>query len=245
VLHRQAVAIDRPFAEVRLALEVMFEGVEGAGHLPVRQLRRSSSPSGTDAEGAQGSPAQTQKEGPAAAAGAALDSSGQQQGQQAAAAAEEPQAVSVGGVVTVTHRPGDSARGYGPHVVLEWAGGSKGDVVADAVLAVLLQAAGEPSGAASAEAARAAALSRGDARAALAAEARLAAALLGAQFGPAAVDDATGRITLTLDDDGTVAHVDVVSGKVDCTEPVTRARLERALRRIGDALRPCALDFED
>ena len=39
----------------------------------------------------------------------------------------------VGDVVRVRYRPANPELGYGSHVVLEWAGGSKGDVVADAV----------------------------------------------------------------------------------------------------------------
>lgn len=35
VTQRQAISVDVPFTAIRLALEVMFEGVEGAGTLPV------------------------------------------------------------------------------------------------------------------------------------------------------------------------------------------------------------------
>ncbi len=35
----QAIQLDVPFSDVRLALEVMFEGVEGAGTLPVEGTR--------------------------------------------------------------------------------------------------------------------------------------------------------------------------------------------------------------
>ncbi|KAF8069419.1 CPSF73-I [Scenedesmus sp. PABB004] len=211
VLHRQAVAVSKPFSEVRLALEVMFEGIEGAGHLPVRGVS------------------------PGAA---------QRQGQQQQEEEDEGEAaVSVGDVVIVRYRRGDAAAGTEPHVVLEWAGGSKGDVVADAVLAVLLANAAEPSGAARAEAARQAALADGDARGALAAEVRLAGLLLGAQFGPVSVDEGLARIV--VDVDGAEVVVDHVAGKVDCACDALRGRVERVLRRIHEALKPCALDFED
>lgn len=35
VTQRQAISVDVPFSVVRLALEVMFEGVEGSGTMPV------------------------------------------------------------------------------------------------------------------------------------------------------------------------------------------------------------------
>ncbi|KAF6258928.1 beta-lactamase-like protein [Scenedesmus sp. NREL 46B-D3] len=210
VMHRQAVAVSKPFSEVRLALEVMFEGIEGSGCLPVKSVQ------------------------PQAAAGS---SSG------GGHPPEDEQAVCIGDIVMVRHRPGSPALGYESHVVLEWAGGSKGDVVADAVLAVLLQAAGEPSGAAKAEAARQAALAAGDVAGALRAEMQLAGVLLAAQFGPVEVLEAAGQIQLQVD--GAEVVVDHVHGKVTCASEPLRVRVEKVLQRITEALRPCALDFED
>ncbi|WIA30437.1 hypothetical protein OEZ86_000521 [Tetradesmus obliquus] len=215
VMHRQAVAMSKPFSEVRLALEVMFEGIEGSGCLPVKSVH------------------------PAAAAAAADGSSSSSSGQPP----EGEQAVCVGDIVMVRYRPGNPALGYESHVVLEWAGGSKGDVVADAVLAVLLQAAGEPSGAAKAEAARQAALAAGDVAGALHAEMQLAGLLLAAQFGPVVVSEAAGQIQMQVD--GVEVVVDHVHGKVACDAEPLRLRVEKVLQRITEALRPCALDFED
>jgi cleavage and polyadenylation specificity factor subunit 3 len=224
------VSINKPFADIRLALEVMFEGIEGSGHLPVRSI--STPPP------------------PPSAAGAASGGHGdaKQQQQPAAAAAAERQreqeaAVSVGDVVVVRYRPANAALGYDAHVVLEWAGGSKGDVVADAVLAVLLQTAGEPSSAVRAEQQRQAALAAGDAAAALQAEVQLAAMLLEAQFGPVRVDEAAGTIGFCVD--GVRVVVDHAAQKVACDSEPLRARLEKVMQRIGEALKPCAMDFED
>jgi cleavage and polyadenylation specificity factor subunit 3 len=214
VMHRPAVAMSKPFSEVRLALEVMFEGIEGSGCLPVKSVQ------------------------PAAAGSSSSSSTGQQQQQE-----DEEQAVCVGDIVTVRYRPGNPSLGYESHVVLEWAGGSKGDVVADAVLAVLLQAAGEPSGAAKAEAARQAALAAGDVAGAFHAEMQLAGMLLAAQFGPVAVSEAAGQIQMQVD--GVEVSVDHVHGKVACESEPLRVRVEKVLQRITEALRPCALDFED
>lgn len=215
VLHRQAVPIDKPFSDIRLALEVMFEGIEGGGHLPVKSLSNT-------------------------AATAASDSITPP----AAAAEQQPeQAVSVGDIVTVRYRPGNPQLGYDSHVVLEWAGGSKGDVVADAVLAVLLQTAGEPTGAAKAEAARQAALAAGDAAAAVQAEMQLAGLLLAAQFGPVKVNESAGQIVMNVD--GVEVLVDHLLAKVTCESAGLKARVEKVMLRITEALKPCALDFED
>ena len=65
-------------------------------------------------------------------------------------------------------------------------------------LASALQVGGEPEGAATAEAARAAAMAAGDFEAAARAEAALLAALLGAQFGPAHVEPAQGLIMVQV-----------------------------------------------
>jgi cleavage and polyadenylation specificity factor subunit 3 len=116
VTQRQALATgDKPFTELRLALEVMFEGVEGAGTIPVSGAS-SPCPSGGASRGPTPEPEET-PHGP------------------------EELAVRVGDVVTVSYRAAASEPGLGgeAHVVLEWAGGRVGDAVADAVAAVLLQ----------------------------------------------------------------------------------------------------------
>lgn len=54
----------------------------------------------------------------------------------------ESLAVVVGELVTVRYVPADDASGVVSHVVLEWEGGRQGDMVADAVVAVVLQVRG-------------------------------------------------------------------------------------------------------
>lgn len=208
--------INKPFSDIRLALEVMFEGIEGGGHLPVKSL---SSHNLAAMPGSSPTPVA------------------------AATEVEQEQAVSVGDIITVRYRPGNASLGYDSHVVLEWAGGSKGDVVADAVLAVLLQTAGEPSGAAKAEAARQAALAAGDAGAAVLAEMQLAGMLLAAQFGPVKVKELAGQIEFAVD--GVDVLVDHLHGKVTCNKEGLKGRVEKVMQRITEALKPCALDFED
>jgi hypothetical protein len=111
------------------------------------------------------------------------------------------------------------------------------------VLAVLLQTAGEPEGAAELEQRRAEALADGDVAAALKAELQLAGMLLGAQFGPVDVNETTGQISWAVDGESVV--VDVVGGKVSCGNEALRVRVDKVRQRIHEAMKPAALDFED
>ena len=72
--------------------------------------------------------------------------------------------------------------------MLEWCGGSDADMVADAVVAVVLGAAGQPPGLPAIEVQRHQAMKAGDPEAAERAELGIITSLLGAQFGPARVD---------------------------------------------------------
>ncbi len=119
------------------------------------------------------------------------------------------QVLRIGDVVTLTFHPPGSASGppgggdgaslgggSTGHVSLEWCGGSDADMVADAVVAVVLQAAGQPPGLPAIEVQRHKALAAGDAEAAERAELGIITSLLGAQFGPARVDtDQVGAAT--------------------------------------------------
>ena len=141
-----------PCMQVRLALEMMFEGTQGAGDL------------------------------------GRVDSNGLPAG--------KGQILRIGDAVTLTYQPSqaasasgsDSGSGSGGHIVLEWCGGSDADMVADAVVAVVLGAAGQPPGLPAIEVQRHKALKSGDAEAAERAELGIITSLLGAQFGPARVD---------------------------------------------------------
>lgn len=135
------------YAQVRLALEMMFEGTQGTGDL-----------GRVDAVAGQG--------GSGSGSGHAM--------------------LRIGDAVTLTYQPG--AGSSGGHVVLEWCGGSDADMVADAVVAVVLGAAGQPPGMEGAEALRRKALAAGDTEGVERAELGILTSLLGAQFGPARVD---------------------------------------------------------
>jgi cleavage and polyadenylation specificity factor subunit 3 len=148
----------------------------------------------------------------------------------------------IGDAVTLTYQPSDAAAsGASGTVVLEWCGGSDADMVADAVVAVVLQAAGQPPGLPAIEVQRHKALAAGDVEAAAAAEAGIITSLLGAQFGPARVDADQGLIF--VDVDGQHVVVNAKSGKVQCADGALRERVERALGRMQAALSP--LDVSD
>lgn len=113
------------------------------------------------------------------------------------------QLLRIGGAVTLTFTParaGDASAAVGASgtAVLEWCGGSDADMVADAVVAVVLQAAGQPPGLPAIEVQRHKAIAAGDGEAAARAELGIVTSLLGAQFGPARVDADQARLLLPL-----------------------------------------------
>ena len=199
VVQRQSLALQRPFSEVRLALEIMFEGVQGTGDLG------------------------------------------------AVSAAASGQLLRIGNVVTIAYEgPSEKERTESEKesgkVVLEWTGGSEADMIADAVVAVILQAAGQPPGVSEAEVARHKALQAGDVDAAAQAEVGLMVALLSAQFGPAKVDTEQGIIF--VDVDGKHVVINTKGGKVQCADEALKARVEKALSRLEAAMNPCEVGYE-
>jgi cleavage and polyadenylation specificity factor subunit 3 len=208
VVQRQAVALQRPFGEVRLALEVMFEGVQGTGDL-----------------------------GSVVGSGSVVDGEGEGEGEGEGGMSGSPsagqQALRVGDAVTLTHRP---ARG---DVVLEWVGGAEADMVADAAVAVVLQAAGAPPALAAIEEERQAAEAAGDAEALARTGTGILATLLGAQFGPACADLEQGLVFVEVD--GCQVVVDAKSGGVQCGEAALRERVDKAVGRVLEAMQPCML----
>ena len=131
----------KSFAELRLALEIMFEGVEGAGMLPVAGVDEVSE----GARGGRGQMIRSWPNSPLLISTTPLppDQAGSASFSTAVGAASS---VCVGELVTVSYREAGSAgggtgggAGSEAHVLVEWEGGRVGDTVADAVVAVLLQ----------------------------------------------------------------------------------------------------------
>jgi len=169
-------------------------------------------------------------------------------------AASRPLVLVLGDAVELTYKPPAAGRRVAT-LELAWEGGPRGDLLADAVVASCMMLEGErgdaEAGGPAAE--RAAALAKGDLDAARAAETRLTAGLLGAQFGtPEVTDEAAGTFVLACGGDARVG-VDVgdqrcwlVSGGDGEGVPgpaaeATLTRVEAALGRLRDALAPVPL----
>ncbi|CAL5219351.1 g1167 [Coccomyxa viridis] len=191
ILQRQILSLRKPFAEVRLALEIIFEGVQGASDVGTVQAT--------------------------SAAGDVLR---------------------IADMLTLTHQPA-AGSGSSASLILEWEGGPMGDMLADAITAVILQASGEPAVVSKAEKARRRALLEGDLKGAAAAEVSLLTAIMEAQFGPAHVEAEQGLIMMQVGDSHVV--VDCKTGEVRCSEPALKARVETAVRRLMQALEPASL----
>ncbi|KAK9813025.1 hypothetical protein WJX72_007682 [[Myrmecia] bisecta] len=198
IIQRQAIMLQKPFAEVRLALEVMFEGVEGSGALG----------------GVSGQPT------PGGAQGEILR---------------------VADAVTLTYKPAGTVQAA--QVLMEWESGPIGDLVSDAVIAVILQTSGEPASLSKVEARRQQALEAGDEDAATAAEMQIMATVLNSQFGRAQIDEAQGLIMVEVDAKHVI--VDHKNGKVECSDEALKGRVEKAVQRLVEAMSPCAVDEAD
>lgn len=199
VVQRQSIALQKPFSEVRLALELMFEGVHGAGDL------------------------------------AHIDAEGSTDG--------SIQVLRIGDLVTVTYHAKpeqDAPANAGHYVVLEWVGGAQSDMVADAVVAVALQAAGQPPGLAEIEVTRFKALKDGDLETVAKADLSIVSALLGAQYGPAKMDTEQGLVFVEVD--GKHVIVDVKNNSLQCADDALKGRVEKSLARMAACLKPCSLD---
>lgn len=227
VRHRQLVPVDhRSFSDIRLALEATFEGVAS-----VRSRIEAADASGVSDTGGD--------------AVADSDAGGAAPGPSTSAVSSHVDSVRIGELVTVTYKPGSAGGAAspssdpGPHLILEWEGGTLADMLADGVVAVVLQQVGEPRALVAAEKARRSALDSSDLHAACLAELRIVAEMLQAQFGPVQVDEAS--LTLVLQSDGRVATVDHREQRVSSEDEGLRERVERAVRRVQDAMTPLAL----
>ncbi|GMH41155.1 hypothetical protein BSKO_09065 [Bryopsis sp. KO-2023] len=201
ITHRQALPFSGSFEDLRLALEMIFDGVDfGGTHIGnIKRMKTGDKGCG--------------------------------------------EAIMINGLVGLTHMPGDSAEGYDSHVVLEWQGGPMGDMVADAIIAALLQATGEFPELANAEKKRRNCLSKGDVHGTQLAELEMLHQLMKAQYGEAEMNEVEGTVSLKAND----MHVLIEnwSGKVDCEDPTVKARIQKTVDRFQEALKPCSLDIED
>ena len=152
---------------------------------------------------------------------------------------EAPSVLRIGEDVTLSYDPRSSA----DRVQLEWRGGADTDPIADAVVALVLGAGADAeAGLSELERGRAEALRGGDAARAEAAETDILRLLLEAQFGPAALDPATGL--LFLDVDGAHVLVDRKSRAVQCADEPLRARVQAAVTRAVGAMQACPVGVD-
>lgn len=209
ITQRQAVPCTRHFWEVRLAVEQLFEGVHS--------VRTVTEPH--------------MVEGAAGAAGPNNGSGDSKKGVKVGggAAATAAVRVSVGGKVTMTPNAAAST------LVLEWNSDPVADMVADAIVAVVMGLEEEPALQAAEESLRKA-RAREDAEAAEAAELAILSALLAAQFGRVETNEELRLLEFSVDGVSvTVRHNDKT---IECEDSGLRERVERALRRVETALYP-------
>lgn len=140
----------------------------------------------------------------------------------------------IGDEVTVTHSSSDD------RILLEWIGGSKADMIADAVIAMILQSAEEPAGICEVEETMLKLMKSGDTRGAMLAEMKLISQLLDVQFGNSTVDEKQGIIFVDVDGKHVFLTTDLDSGDVTIKSADTalKARVERAVSRMKAALLP-------
>lgn len=148
----------------------------------------------------------------------------------------------IGDSVTVTHSAATKDR-----VLLEWLGGTEADMIADAVIAMVLQSAGEPAGICDAEERMLAAIKSGDNQGAVLAEMGLVSKLLDAQFGKTRIDEKQGIIFVDVDGKHVILTTDLDTGDVDikCADTQLKARVERAVSRIHTAVHPSKIMMQD
>ena len=261
VTQRQMIPTTVPLTNLRFALEALFEGIHavttlGAGGTsPPRgddvkeedasdvkeeeqgesgvagkkAGKRGKTPTASPKKGKGGKKAAVKKEDPAEVEDAKPDPAEVPDASEA-----EPEGLSVnGGALTIVKRPAGKKTGV-EHALVEWSSDPLTDMIADAVLSVILQLEEEPAGLAEAEDAHKKALRAKDQAAAAGARLRIVATMLGVQFGHPEVDDATQTLRLRVEN--TDCEVRYATRDVDCAAPAVKARVETALERIDMAI---------
>eukprot|EP00192_Tetraselmis_astigmatica_P006958 CAMPEP_0117682844 /NCGR_PEP_ID=MMETSP0804-20121206/19958_1 /TAXON_ID=1074897 /ORGANISM="Tetraselmis astigmatica, Strain CCMP880" /LENGTH=721 /DNA_ID=CAMNT_0005493147 /DNA_START=103 /DNA_END=2265 /DNA_ORIENTATION=- len=152
----------------------------------------------------------------------------------------EEQPITVGDSLTITPVLGKG--GSNPHVIIEWQGGAPGDIVADAVMAVLLKMSREPMGLEAASSLHATAMAKGDEDAVTQAEIKMLGLMMQAQFGNVEVDEDLGLLRIDLD--GQLVTVDHMTDTVTCDNDVLRQRVDKARVRMLQAMRPCSYELD-
>jgi cleavage and polyadenylation specificity factor subunit 3 len=140
----------------------------------------------------------------------------------------------VGDCVSVTHSSSTPDR-----IMLEWLGGPEADMIADAVIALILQSADEPPGICELEETMFKAIKSGDTKSATMAQLKLLSQLLNAQFGTTKLDEKQGIILVQVDGKHVVLRTDLDSGHVidiQCADSALKSRVGRAVDRMKIAM---------
>ena len=243
VTQRQMIPTETPLTDLRFALEALFEGIHTVTSLR-KESPPASPPASPKAKAKKAAPRASPKRGGKKVKAeevkdepAELDAVKAED--DAADAGEprgepEPEGLSVnGGALTIVRRAASGKTGVA-HALVEWSSDPLTDMIADAVLSVILQLAEEPAGLAEAEKAHKNALEAKDTDGAANARLRIVAGMLGVQFGDPDVDEPTQTLRLRVENaDATVKYG---TRSVECADPATRARVETALERIDVAI---------
>ena len=121
------------------------------------------------------------------------------------------------------------------HALLQWDADPMNDMIADAVLSVILQLEDEPEHLTAAEAAHKRAMKNKDVAGVQTARLRIVAAMLGVQFGePRQIDEEAQMVELRVEN--TDVAVRYGTRDVDCEDAAVKARVETALERIDVAI---------
>jgi cleavage and polyadenylation specificity factor subunit 3 len=137
------------------------------------------------------------------------------------------------GALTIVKKPATGKTDV-EHALIEWSSDPLTDMIADAVLSVILQLEEEPVGLVEAEQAHKNALQAKDTKAAQDARLKIVAAMLGVQFGEPDVDIQTQTLKMNVDAVGVV--VKYGTRDVECADAATKSRVEQALERIDMAI---------
>ena len=234
VMQRQMIPTTLALTDLRFALEALFEGIH-----EVTTLETSSGSSKAKEEGVEAK-AMKPAEGKEAVKDeiAELDAVKKEEAKDdlrdLGDREEEPEGLSVnGGALTIMKCPATGKTGV-EHALIEWSSDPLTDMIADAVLSVILQFEDEPEGLVEAEKAHKNALEARDKTAAANARLRIVAAMLGVQFGEPDIEESEQTLRLRVDNADCVVRYK--SRDVECADAATKSRLETALERIDMAI---------
>ncbi len=238
VTQRQMIPTSKPLGDLRFALEALFEGIHTVTTL-------GGAGGGSTNEGATGGGFPTtqpkasgkkkvKKEEPAEVDVKTEDGVKEEFGVDTKLNLTEPDGLSVNaGALTIVKRNATGKTGV-EHALIEWSSDPLTDMIADAVLSVILQLEEEPAGLVEAEKAHKRAVEAKDKNAAQNARLRIVAAMLGVQFGEPNVDEGDQKLEFKVDNHAVAVRYG--NRDVFCADAGTKTRVETALERIDMAI---------